>query len=226
MGLSETDPTFDGRLEAAYAAAVKEGLWKGKYAGRNHHEYFAEGVQSWFDTNRENDFEHNHVDTREELQQYDPRLAKLVKEVFGSGPWRYRHPQYRQPHSAHLAGFDRAKAPVFGWAEKSVAWYDRFKEGLETLAPGNAVDIDLQSPKDRAPSFAGFAEETFLISPTPASRPFGWNGWTVLAGLFRAARSYGPPTTPSSKPMPATFGGSWMMLRASHCITLWHPAIL
>ena len=162
MGLSETDPTFDERLEAAYTAAVREGLWKGKYAGRNHHEYFAEGVQSWFDTNRENDFEHNHVDTREELQQYDPRLAKLVREVFGSGPWRYRHPQHRQPHSAHLAGFDRAKAPVFGWAEKSVAWYDRFKEGLETLAPGNAVDIDLQSPEDRVYRSPASAEETFL----------------------------------------------------------------
>ena len=76
---------------------------KGKYAGRNHHEYFAEGVQSWFDTNRENDFEHNHVDTREELQQYDPRLAKLVRD-FWSGSWRYRHPQHRQPYPAHLVG--------------------------------------------------------------------------------------------------------------------------
>ncbi|HBU60676.1 MAG TPA: hypothetical protein DEB48_12620, partial [Verrucomicrobiales bacterium] len=36
MGLSETDPTFDERLEATYDQAVKEGLWKGKYASRNH----------------------------------------------------------------------------------------------------------------------------------------------------------------------------------------------
>ena len=39
MGLSETDPTFDERLEATYDAAMKQKLWKGKYAGRNHHEY-------------------------------------------------------------------------------------------------------------------------------------------------------------------------------------------
>ncbi len=31
---------------------MKAGLWKGKYASVNHHEYFAEGVQSWFDDNR------------------------------------------------------------------------------------------------------------------------------------------------------------------------------
>ena len=43
---------------------MEEGLWKGKYASVNHHEYFAEGVQSWFDNNRENDHDHNHVNTR------------------------------------------------------------------------------------------------------------------------------------------------------------------
>ena len=49
------DPTFDARLEATYRAAMEAGLWKGKYAGVNHHEYFAEGAQSWFDDNRQND---------------------------------------------------------------------------------------------------------------------------------------------------------------------------
>ena len=44
-----------------------------------HHEYWAEGVQSWFNTNRPPDHDHNHVDNREELKAYDPPLAKLVK---------------------------------------------------------------------------------------------------------------------------------------------------
>jgi hypothetical protein len=57
------DPTFDPRLKAAYDSAMKAGLWRGKYAGTNHHEYWAEGVQSWFDDNRENDHDHNHVNT-------------------------------------------------------------------------------------------------------------------------------------------------------------------
>ena len=43
------DPGFDARVKAAYSAAMHDGLWKGKYASVNHHEYFAEGVQSWFD---------------------------------------------------------------------------------------------------------------------------------------------------------------------------------
>ena len=44
-------------------------------AAVNHHEYFAEGVQSWFDNNRVNDHDHNHVNTRALLLEYDPGLA-------------------------------------------------------------------------------------------------------------------------------------------------------
>ena len=66
-GLANVDATFDQRVKASYESAMKAGLWKGKYASVNHHEYFAEGVQSWFDNNRENDHDHNHVNTRVEL---------------------------------------------------------------------------------------------------------------------------------------------------------------
>ena len=50
----------------------------GKYAGTNHHEYFAEGVQSWFDNNRENDHDHNHVNTRALLHRIRPRLGRSL----------------------------------------------------------------------------------------------------------------------------------------------------
>jgi hypothetical protein len=147
MALNDLDRTFDPRLEAAYDAAVKAGLWKGKYAARNHMEYFAEGVQSWFDTNRENDFEHNHVNTRAELKKYDPRLAKLVAEVFGDGPWRYQRPEDRRPASVHLKGYQPKQAPAFKWEPRAAAWYQRFREGKESLAPNHALAIELLSPK-------------------------------------------------------------------------------
>jgi hypothetical protein len=114
MGLSKTDPSFDGRLREAFEHAKKEGLWKGTYAATNRHEYWAEGVQSWFDTNRENDSQHNHVNTREELKAYDPALAALAAEVFGDTPWRYVRPD-RRTEQAHLAGYDPSKAPHFAW---------------------------------------------------------------------------------------------------------------
>lgn len=86
-GMNNLDPTFDGRLRKAYADAMARGRWKGKYASVNHHEYFAEGVQSWFDDNRVNDHDHNHVHLRRQLIDYDPadpmRAAHRLRGVTG-----------------------------------------------------------------------------------------------------------------------------------------------
>ncbi len=115
-GLANVDATFDTRVKAAYDAAMKAGLWKGKYASVNHHEYFAEGVQSWFDNNRENDHDHNQVNTRAELLDYDPGLAALCREVFGDTQLKYTKPATRL--TGHLQGYDPAKAPRFVWPER------------------------------------------------------------------------------------------------------------
>jgi hypothetical protein len=115
-GMVNVDPTFDRRVRAAYDQAVESGLWAGKYASVNHHEYFAEGVQSWFDNNRHDDHDHNHVDTRAELLEYDPRLAALCREVFGDTEFKYEKPQKRLV--GHLEGYDPSSAPTFAWPER------------------------------------------------------------------------------------------------------------
>jgi len=115
-GLINVDPTFDDRLIKTYHAAMAAGLWKGKYASVNHHEYFAEGVQSWFDDNRENDHDHNHVNTRSELLEYDPELAGICREVFGDTELKYAKPVTRL--HGHLQDYDPSKAPTFVWPER------------------------------------------------------------------------------------------------------------
>lgn len=118
IGLAEVEPDFDERLTRAYEEAVAAGLWEGTYAATNRHEYWAEGIQSWFDTNRENDSVHNEINTREELRGYDPGLAALIERTLGEIPWRYRRPADRpEDERAHLAGHDPAAAPVFSWPE-------------------------------------------------------------------------------------------------------------
>jgi hypothetical protein len=77
---------------------------------------FAEGVQSWFDNNREPDHDHNHVNTRKELVDYDPALAALCKEVFGETELTYTRPTTRLKD--HLEGYDPAKSPIFKWPER------------------------------------------------------------------------------------------------------------
>lgn len=115
-GMSNVDPTFDIRLRSAYDSAMKLGLWKGKYASVNHHEYFAEGVQSWFDNNRSDDHDHNHVDTRDELLEYDPTLAEICREVFGDTVLKYTKPINRL--ADHMAGYDPKSAPTFKWPNR------------------------------------------------------------------------------------------------------------
>ena len=116
-GMIKVDPTFDTRVKRAYEQAMSAGLWKTKYASSNHHEYFAEGVQSWFNNNRPPDHDHNHVDTREELIEYDPQLAALCKEVFRDTAFQYSRPTKRlqQPH---LKGYDPRTAPIFRWPKR------------------------------------------------------------------------------------------------------------
>jgi hypothetical protein len=84
-GLRVVDPSFDGRLRRAYKKAMAEGLWKGTYLTTNHSEYWAEGVQAYFDCMRPQ-FGAN---TREKLKKYDPELFALVDEVYKQSKFRY-----------------------------------------------------------------------------------------------------------------------------------------
>ena len=102
INLADKEKKFDKKLTAAYENALKKGLWrcsyKDMYAIVTIREYWAEGVQSWFDANNENNFKHNHINTRQELKTYDPDLAKLVEETFAlteKNDWRYKAPAKR-----------------------------------------------------------------------------------------------------------------------------------
>ena len=108
MGLMAIDESFDRRLEETYQQAMDQGLWEGAYAATNHHEYWAEGVQSYFDTNDANNHQHNDIDTREKLAEYDPRLFALIDEVFKQSKWRYTRYDQRQ---ADLAAQQSATPP-------------------------------------------------------------------------------------------------------------------
>ncbi len=133
-GMDRIDDTFDDRLKAAYDKAMKAGLWKGKYASVNHAEYFAEGVQSWFNNNRPPDHDHNHVDTRKELLEYDSGLAKLCAEVFGETVLVYTKPQKRLRN--HLEGYDPTRAPRFVWPERFKKVQREIREKAKSR-PGN-----------------------------------------------------------------------------------------
>ncbi len=85
LGIAFVNRNIDSALEQSYDEAMKNGLWSETYAATNHWEYFAEGVQSWFNVNGEAipaNFIHNEINTREELRTYDPRLYSIIKSYF------------------------------------------------------------------------------------------------------------------------------------------------
>ena len=85
IGIIQVDSTFDDRLQKLYEQAKAKGILAGTYRETDRMEYFAEGVQDWFNVNAEmphNDGKHNWCNTREELQQFDPDLYNLIAEYF------------------------------------------------------------------------------------------------------------------------------------------------
>lgn len=85
LGIRYVNTNFDGQLQAAYDHAKNAGLWTNTYAISEIREYWAEGVQSWFNCNLEAipaNGVHNQINTRAELQQYDPMLYNLIKTYF------------------------------------------------------------------------------------------------------------------------------------------------
>jgi len=94
LGLKFSDSSFESKLTSAYNNAVNTGLWQNTYAISNQQEYWAEGVQSWFNANLESATAngiHNHVNTRQELLVHDESLYNLIAQVFPTD-WRYECP--------------------------------------------------------------------------------------------------------------------------------------
>jgi alpha-glucosidase len=112
IGMRAVDPKFDARLRETYKKAMDAGTWKDTYAATNHSEYWAEGVQAYFDCAAPPaKGVHNDINTREKLKKADPDLFDLIDDAFKQSRFRYvrydkRFPPEREekPARAALAG--------------------------------------------------------------------------------------------------------------------------
>lgn len=97
VGIAPIDDTFNSRLQSSLDKAISKGRWFNTYAATNIAEYWAEGVQNWFNVNAEvdndgGDGKHNKVNTREEMRLYDPNLFDIISDYF---------PETSEPISRH-----------------------------------------------------------------------------------------------------------------------------
>jgi len=90
--LRTLEPKWMLERNGTYRKAMDRGLYKFAYAATNPGEYWAEIAQSYFDSNRVNNYNHGPIGTREQLAVYDPDGYALARKVFNLAPdqdWRY-----------------------------------------------------------------------------------------------------------------------------------------
>jgi hypothetical protein len=92
------DPALYRQVEAAYAAALNTGRWKGDYAAVTLQEYWAEGTQYWFNTNMLARLDEGPVLSHRDFAGYDPALAAALAKAYGK-----RHRIAADPFFEHSA---------------------------------------------------------------------------------------------------------------------------
>ncbi|AEB06223.1 hypothetical protein Corgl_0095 [Coriobacterium glomerans PW2] len=97
------DQTCADQVRSAYRGACERNLWPDSYAISNYEEYFATLSTVWFDAMQEGidgtwDGIRGPVNTRDELEQYDPSGYELMKSIYPEKslprPWRFGKDDY------------------------------------------------------------------------------------------------------------------------------------
>lgn len=112
--LRTIDPGLIGRLQAAYARAREKRLWQGAYMANTIEEYWAEGTQFWFNSNKAYITDTLTVVNAEDLQAHDPDLYAILSEVYGNNHHIaadafYKHPARMDSPKVTLDSSGKAK---------------------------------------------------------------------------------------------------------------------
>ncbi|MDP6633342.1 MAG: hypothetical protein QGG42_00405 [Phycisphaerae bacterium] len=148
---------LDGRSKESFQEMFEKARKTGRYRGygmNNTGEFWAEGVQAWFNCNGTMrgkfaggqsslevvgpDGKHVcHITTRKQIKEHLPELAKLLDSSFRKNAWVYTPPAKRldQPH---LRGYDPTKAPVFRWPKKVVEAFNRIDAKMKAAKAAKA----------------------------------------------------------------------------------------
>ena len=91
------DPPLFAAITRAYRDALAAGRWKDEYASTTAAEYWAEGTQFWFNSNKLAAFDGRRILSDRDLKRYDPALYAVVGRVYGKrhrlpGDPFYEHP--------------------------------------------------------------------------------------------------------------------------------------
>ena len=98
FAIQGADPALYSKVEAAYANALANDLWFEEYTTTTIQEYWAEGTQFWFNSNRLQAFDGRQILDHSDLAAYDPHLFAVLAEAYGE-----RHALKSDPFHMHPA---------------------------------------------------------------------------------------------------------------------------
>jgi hypothetical protein len=84
-GVERADPGLYARILAQYAVAKRQGLWTGEYAETTAAEYWAEGTQFWFNSNKLAVIDGRSILSDRDLLAYDPLCTRCSGKCMGAG---------------------------------------------------------------------------------------------------------------------------------------------
>ncbi|XP_078667754.1 uncharacterized protein LOC144909575 isoform X3 [Branchiostoma floridae x Branchiostoma belcheri] len=198
LGARKVVSDFETRLQTAYDDALANGLWANTYADDTRDEYWAEGVQSFFNVNHERDPPdgiHNHVNTRTELQAYDPDLYAIIEDIFPCGNFPVK--RCVRDYASYTLKMDcfsenHQRLTVVG----NAVWGDAFtttpaSQGT-TLTPAASTPTVSQTPTvSRTPAVSTPTTRTASIAPQST-------GSTPTVSLAQSSTVTTPTPTQSS----------------------------
>jgi hypothetical protein len=112
-----TDPALHRRVEAAYANAKAKRLWQGAYMILTLDEYWAEGTQFWFNSNKAYITDAITVVNADQFKARDPQLYAVLSEVYNTHHIKadayYMHPGRMNSARIRLDETGKAKDDCF-----------------------------------------------------------------------------------------------------------------
>ncbi|WP_326525619.1 glycoside hydrolase [Sphingomonas sp.] len=112
MAAERTDRALYAAVERAYGDALAAGRWKDEYAATTIGEYWAEGTQFWFNSNRLAAFDGRRILSHRDLKAYDPALHAALGRAYGKRHRLSADPFFGHPARVPLGPIPRNTAEV------------------------------------------------------------------------------------------------------------------
>ncbi len=170
----DVDPVFANRVENAYSTALAAGRYRNLYASTNSHEYFAEGVQNYFNVNLR---DQDGPLTSEDLRAYDPTLWTILDETFEGAklPFNCPPPPFARDGWYRIENVHRSALSIAGTKLATTAnrddqmWHVRSLPGggfrLTNRSTGDERALAIVNGRATMVAAGSGANQTWRISP-------------------------------------------------------------